>query len=146
MTEKNAASVERLLPTPSEWDIGFWEAARQHRLVVQYCTNCKTVRSLPRLMCPVCRSFSFDWLQASGKGRLYSWSTLYRAFHPAYADIPRTIAIVELEDHPCAHLVSTLHMPEGVTEEQLRIGQAVEVFFTDLTDEISLPEFRLTET
>jgi len=146
MTGVIAGNAARPLPTPFEWDRGFWEAARQHQLVVQYCTACKSVRSFPRLMCPACRSLEFDWLKASGNGRLYSWSTLYKSFHPGFVDLPRTIAIVELEDFPQVHLVSGLQLEQGMTESDLRTGQPVEVFFTDASESISLPEFRLVKS
>jgi uncharacterized OB-fold protein len=94
-------------------------------------------------MCPNCYSLDFGWLNVSGKGSIYSWSTLYRPFHPAFASLPRTTVIVELEDFPEAHLVSELRMHEGMTEADLRIGLPVEVVFVDANDEIALPEFRL---
>lgn len=142
-TSPETRAVPRPLPVPTEWDCGFWEAARDRRLVVQYCPQCERVHGLPQLMCPGCHGFDLQWRAASGKGTLYSWSTLYRAFHPAFADLPRTVAVVELDDYPQVHMVSTLHLPEGMTEHDLAIGQAVEVTFTPASADITLPEFRL---
>lgn len=129
------------LPTPFDWDRGFWEAAHEHRLVVQRCGDCKLVRNFPRIMCPSCRSLSFEWIEASGRGTIYSWSTLHKAFHPAFTDLPITILIVELDDHPQVHLVGQL--VGDVPETGPQIGQPVTVVYRDITDEITLPGFRL---
>lgn len=130
------------LPTPFDWDRGFWEAAKEHRLVVQRCGSCKEVRNFPRLMCPVCRSMEIEWVASRGRGRIYSWSTLYKPFHPAFTDLPMTIVVIELEDYPKVHLVGRLVSGDG-SEPDLAIDQSVEVIFNDVTDDISLPAFRL---
>lgn len=138
-----ATSAQRPLPTPFEWDQGFWDAAAEHRLVVQSCAKCNQVRNFPRLMCPHCRSMEFDWLPASGKGSIFSWSTLYKPFHPAFADLPITIAIVELADFPQVHLVAVLRLEADTTEADLRIGMPVEVVFDDVAPGVAVPQFRL---
>ncbi len=142
MSEVITTSAHRPVPTPFEWDQGFWDAAAQHQLVVQCCAQCKKVRNFPRLMCPHCRSMDFGWLQASGKGRVYSWSTLYKSFHPAFVDLPITIAIVELEDFPQVHLVGVLRMEDGMTEADLCIDMPLEVVFDDVAPGIAIAQFR----
>ncbi|WP_109793446.1 Zn-ribbon domain-containing OB-fold protein [Minwuia thermotolerans] len=132
------------LPTPFEWDQGFWDAAKAHKLVVQRCSDCKKVRHFPRLMCPDCRSMEFEWVETIGRGRIYAWSTLYKAFHPGFTDLPMTVLIVALDDYPQVHLVGRL-MNENVTEADLAVDKPVEVVFNDVTQEITLPEFRLVE-
>lgn len=136
-------SAARPLPTPFEWDEGFWSAAQQHRLVVQACSKCNAVRSFPRVMCPVCRCMESHWIDASGKAKLYSWSTLFRSFHPAFTRLPITVAVVELDDFPQVHLVTTLLQEEGKSEADLRIGLPVQVTFTEAAEGFILPQFRL---
>jgi uncharacterized OB-fold protein len=139
-----AGAAERPLPVPNEWDRGFWDAAKKQELVVQCCGRCKKVRSFPRLMCPSCRSLEFEWLRASGKGRLYSWNTLYQSFHPAFVEFPLTVGIIELEDYPDVHLVGGLQM-DGLTEDDLHIDQPVEVVFHKISKDVMLPEFRVVK-
>jgi uncharacterized OB-fold protein len=138
----------RPLPIPMDWDRGYWQAAAEPRLVVQACGSCGEVRSLPRLMCPTCGSFEFDWPQASGLGTIYSWTVLRRSFHPSFVAMPMFMAVVELDDHPMVHVVSNLVDHEGqlldpaTAAGQIVIGAPVEVAFQDL-GEITLPQFRL---
>lgn len=139
----------RPVPTPTDWDRGYWEAAAQESLVVQSCTACGLVRSFPRLLCPDCASFDFEWIAAKGTGTLYSWSVLRRSFHPGFVDLPLIVAIVELDDHPTVHLVTNLvDVPAKVIEDIaecerfLPLGAAVEVTFERLAD-VTLPQFRL---
>lgn len=95
-------------------------------------------------MCPSCRSLEFEWLRASGKGRLYSWNTLYQSFHPAFVEFPLTVGIIELEDYPDVHLVGGLQM-DGLTEDDLHIDQPVEVVFHKISKDVMLPEFRVVK-
>ena len=46
----------------------FWQAAAEHRLVVQRCTGCGHTRLPPAPVCPECRSAGSDWKQLSGGG------------------------------------------------------------------------------
>ena len=146
-----AASTNPLrpLPTPADWDRGYWEAAARGSLVVQTCAGCGLVRNFPRLLCPDCASFDFEWVPAKGTGTLYSWSVLRRSFHPGFVDLPLIIAIVELDDHPTVHLVTNLvDLADGVLDDPeecqrvLELDAPVEVTFERLAT-ITLPQFRL---
>lgn len=141
---KIAMSSKRPVPRPTDWDEGYWNAAKEHRLVVQCCSACARVRSLPRIMCPHCHAFEFHWVEASGHAKLYSWTTLWRTFHPAYSNHPMTVVLVELDDHPQVHLASQIDM-KGHAESDLRIDMPVSVIFTPIGDGVVLPEFRVRE-
>jgi uncharacterized protein len=137
-------SAERPVPQIFEWDRGYWDAAREGRLVVQACKPCHTVRSLPRPMCPSCGSFDYEWLESHGRGRIYSWTVLRRQFHRLFPDVPLVTCIIELDDFPAVHLVSNLL---GVTSEilaDIAIGKSVSVEF-EAAGPVVLPQFRLVE-
>ena len=131
------------LPTPFDWDAGYWRAASDGRLVVQCCASCRVVRNFPCLMCPHCGALEAEWLPASGRGRIYSWSTLHKAFHRAFSELPLTIAIVELDDFPAVHLVTHIDM-DGRSEEDLAIDLPVAVYFSRAANDVALPCFRVT--
>lgn len=126
-----------LRPRPAiNRDNEFWfEAAREHRLVVQRCGDCKTLRHPPGPQCPQCQSFDWDVVEASGRGTLYSWVVAHHPKHPAF-DYPLLVAVVELEEG--TRLITNL---TGVTADELEIGMPLAVDWLDADPELSLPLF-----
>lgn len=122
-------------------DNQFWfEAAKEHRLVVQRCASCGTLRHPPGPACPECNSFEWDTVEASGRGTVYSYVVAHHPKHPAF-DYPLLIAVVELEEG--TRLITNL---TGVTPEEVEIGMPVEVDWCDADPELTLPLFRPTQT
>ena len=113
----------------------FFEGARQHRLLIQRCVACGALRHPPRPSCPVCRSFDWDTLEASGRGTIFSFVVNHYPQVPAF-DYPLVVALVELEEG--TRLIANV---SGITPESAAIGMAVEVGFEDFDDELSLPVF-----
>jgi uncharacterized OB-fold protein len=136
----------RPLPTPSPLTTGFWEAAREHRLVVQRCDACGTLRHYPQPMCANCHSMDWTWTELSGRGTIYTFTVTHQVFHPAWAGhVPYVVATIELEEG--VRLVSDLPSEDV---DDVAIGRAVEVFFEDAPGDdgtaFTLPRFRLSRT
>jgi uncharacterized OB-fold protein len=126
-------------PEPTELTQGFWQAAREHRLVIQRCDDCGRLRHYPQHLCPDCNRARWSWATVSGRGVVHSYSVTHHAFNPAWAEhLPYVVATIELDEGP--RLVSDL--PPADTEE-VAIGQRVEVFFEEIDDHLTLPRFRL---
>ena len=84
---------------PSELSRPFWEAAAAGRLVLQRCTGCGKIRHYPRLLCDHCYSTAVEWVPASGRGTIHSWTVAHHAFHAAFAaEIPYTLVTVDLDE------------------------------------------------
>ncbi|UVE93809.1 Zn-ribbon domain-containing OB-fold protein [Dietzia sp. B32] len=132
----------RPLPAPTTLTAGFWDAAREERLVVQRCESCCTFRHYPRHRCPNCTGDAWQWTEVSGTGHIHSFTVTHQSFHPAWADrVPYVVATVELDEG--IRMVSDLDEPA----EAVTIGARVDVFFHHLVDEgITLPRFRLVGT
>jgi uncharacterized OB-fold protein/acyl dehydratase len=113
----------------------FFEGAKQHKLLIQRCTACGTLRHPPRPACAHCRSFDWDTLEASGRGTIYSFVVNHYPQVPAF-DYPLVVALVELEEG--TRLVANV---SGITPETAAIGMAVEAGFEDFDEELSLPVF-----
>lgn len=75
----------------------FWEATREHRLVLPRCSACATYIWYPRGFCPKCGSLDVDWVEVPGTGTVYSFS-IPRRGQGAYRDAaPYVLAYVELD-------------------------------------------------
>jgi uncharacterized OB-fold protein len=119
------------MPIPDPESAPYWEAAAEHRLVVQRCDACGHHYLYPRSACPRCWSTGNTWIDASGRGSVYSSTVIHRNDLPAFRDrVPYVVAIVELEEGP--RLMTNV---EGCEPEDVRCGMPVVVSFrTDADD------------
>lgn len=118
-------------------DNAFWfEGARQHRLLIQRCKQCGTLRHPPRPMCSECRSYEWDVVDASGRGTVYSFVVNHYPQVPAF-DYPLAVGLIELEEG--TRLVANVI---GIDPGEIRVGMPVEVEWVDHDPELSLPAFR----
>ena len=130
-----------LRPRPAiNRDNAFWnEAAREHRLIMQRCTSCATLRHPPGPCCPECNSFDWDTVEASGRARVHSFVVNHHPRHPAF-DFPLIVAVVDLEEG--TRLITNL---VDLTPEQVEIDMPVALRWLDADEELSLPVFGPTE-
>jgi uncharacterized OB-fold protein len=130
--------VPRPIPEITEELRPFFEAAREHRLVVQRCPDCGTLRFPPRPLCSQCLGRRAEWAGVSGRGTIYSFNVMHQVYHPGFAaELPYSVVLVELEEG-CRILSNVVNCPVA----ELRIGLPVEVSFERLSDEVTLPKFR----
>ncbi len=125
------------LPQPTELSKPYWEACREGRLTVQRCKRCDGYVFIPQPCCGTCLSEDLEWVESSGKGTLYSFTTVYRPQQPTF-EVPYTVIVVELEEG--YYMLSNLI---GVEPDEIKIGTPLEVFFEERSEEISLPFFRV---
>ncbi|MCD6568003.1 MAG: Zn-ribbon domain-containing OB-fold protein [Dehalococcoidia bacterium] len=131
-------TYEKPLPQPNEDTRPFWDSCKEHRLRFQKCRICGHVRWPPSIVCPVCYAHDFDWLIASGKGKIYTFTIYHQVQHKAFKnDIPYVTAIVELKEGP--HLLTNI---VECVPAQVMCDMPVEVVWEDITEEFSLPKFK----
>jgi uncharacterized OB-fold protein len=132
------SSYTKPLPVPSKWSQPFWDGTKQHKLLLKRCSKCGTIDHPPYLYCTECLAEEHEWIETSGRGKIYAFTTvMLGAPLPFTDDIPYTIAMVDLAEGP--------RMLTNIVEakpEELSIGMEVEVVFDNVTEEISLPRFR----
>ena len=109
----------------------YWESAKNGKLLVKTCKACGKLHYYPRTICPHCLSSDTDWVEASGKGTIYTYSVMRRT------EIPYVIAYVTLEEG-----VTMLSNIVECDVDGVAVGQAVEVVFRDTEGGHSLPVFR----
>lgn len=126
------------LPRPTELSRPFWEGTRRHQLLLQRCLRCGAYRFTPQVLCRECHGEDYEWAATSGRGTLYSFTTIWQPQTPAFQeDVPYVLAIVQLQEGPL--MLTNL---VGCAGEALRIDLPVVVQFEDVTDEITLYKFR----
>src|SRR2546422_5475776 len=74
------AAPERKIPAPeaNPETKPFWDAAAEGRLLLKKCVTCGQVHFYPRAICPFCGSDKTEWVTASGRGTVYSYSVMRR--------------------------------------------------------------------
>lgn len=138
MTDASEA-YPKPLPTPSIDSQPFWDGLKEGRIMLQRCADCGTVRHYPRPMCGVCHSMEVDWIEASGRGTVYSWTIAHHPFHAGFrGETPYILVTVELEEG--VRMQSQLLDAEPA---DLRIGLPVEAVFAPATEDWTLPYFRI---
>jgi hypothetical protein len=138
----------------TEWK-GYFAAAHEHRLVMKACGNCHRLRYPPGAACPWCTSLEWSWQDVSGKGTIHSYEIVMQAIQAGFRDwAPYPVVLVELDEQRgqptvdeglrlISNLVGEDFKPEK--EENVGIGKRVEVAFLDVSSELSLPLFKLSQ-
>ena len=127
------AAPERKIPAPeaNPETKPFWDAAAEGRLLIKKCVTCGQVHFYPRAICPFCGSDKTEWVTASGRGTVYSYSVMRRV------PIPYALAYVTLEEG----VTMMTNIVDGDLDA-IRIGQRVTVAFKPSEGGPPVPMFR----
>ncbi len=126
------------LPVITQDSRPFWEGCQQGKLLLQYCDACQRYQFYPRLFCMQCGSGSLRWVEASGRGVIYSYTIIHQNKSPEFVgDTPYNVAIIQLEEGP--RLLSNI---VNSSLADLRVDLPVTVVFDAVSDTITLPRFR----
>ncbi len=116
----------------------YWESCRRGQLLIQKCDRCQEYQFYPRGICANCWSESVKWVQASGRGAVWTYTVTYQNRTPGFdQDVPYALALVELEEG--------VKMFTNIVEcnpREVYIGMPVEVTFVRATDRVTVPYFR----
>jgi uncharacterized OB-fold protein len=126
-------------PLANAATLPFWQAAAEHRLVVQRCTACGHTRLPPGPVCSECRSADADWKELSGRGEIYTYTVVHRPI-AAGQQLPFVIAVIALEDSGGVRMISNV---VDARPEEIGIGSRVELVWEDMSAELAIPRFRL---
>lgn len=125
-------------PVGETFEEPFWEAVKQRKLVFQRCKECGAWSHPPRVLCHECGNRDMEWVESSGKGRIYSWVVFEKEVHPAYK-VPYEVVLVEMEKEEGVRIISNM---EGTEPHEVQIGMPVELVWHEVTDEWTLPFFK----
>lgn len=129
-------------PLVNDWARPYWEAARENKFVIQQCKDCQGYIFYPRMGCPHCFSDNVDWVEASGKGTVYSYTVVENNPPSAFVnDVPFVIALVRLDEG-----VQMLTNIVDCDPYSVTCDMPVEITFEKLDDEFTLPQFKPAKT
>ncbi len=125
------------VPQPTEVSTPYWGALSEGVLSIQKCAGCGAFRHYPRELCDCCYSTEVEWVTASGRGTIHSWTVAHHAFHAGFADeLPYTVVIVDLEEG-----VRAMGRLRNVPAREIRIGLPVQFVSEEREDGVTLPAF-----
>ncbi len=108
-----------------------WRVRKQrYSLTGEICHHCGSKVFPPRDVCPECAKPAYDPLQLSGRGEVYSFTTVYEPPADFRDQAPYSIALIKLEDGPMLTAQLT-----DVEPEEVRIGMPVEMVTRKLTQD-----------
>jgi uncharacterized OB-fold protein len=120
-------------PLPDvEWEPlrPFWAGAARRELVLARCTGCARFVWYPDGPCRHCGGRVREWTRVSGRGRLFSWSIVHRAFIPQLASlVPFVTGLVAIDEDPAVRLTTLV---VDCPHDRLRIDMPVAVTFRPL--------------
>ena len=125
-------------PMANKESLPFWQAAAEHKLVVQRCNQCEHMQLPPSPICSECRSDDTHFHEVSGRGEVYTYTTVHR---PIAMDqkVPFVVAVITLEGAGGVRMISNI---VEIEPEELEIGMPVTVAWEDMSDEMAIPRFR----
>ena len=134
--------AEKSLPKVNGIDRRFWQGTAEGKLLLQKCRKCDQRQFFPRPVCTRCFSTDLDWIPASGRGRVHSFTWVRVPRNAAFKDeVPICYADIILEEG--------VLMQSRVLEKEMarvRIETEVSVTFQDTDNpEIKLPVFEVAD-
>ncbi|MDZ4827948.1 MAG: OB-fold domain-containing protein [Actinomycetota bacterium] len=84
----------------------YFAGAARGELVVPQCDGCHRYVWYPEEVCPGCGGV-LTWTPVSGRGTLFTWVVVRRAFLPAFEDkVPFVSALIALAEDPAVRIVA----------------------------------------
>lgn len=132
------------LPTPQSdaMNLGFWDAARAGRFVMAKCSDCGNLMAAPVSNCRICLGTDISWVQASGRGTVFTFIEYYRSWIPEFeGSLPYVVAVVTLEEGPRM----VLGMVTGANGEDtsdtgvVQVGDPIEIVYQERADGFRVP-------
>ncbi|MFE7237767.1 bifunctional MaoC family dehydratase N-terminal/OB-fold nucleic acid binding domain-containing protein [Streptomyces sp. NPDC057580] len=131
-------------PVINRDNAGFWQGVAEHRLLIQRCRECETLRFPWLPGCNACGCQEWDTVEASGEGTVFSHVVMHHPPFPAFSASdeagPYAVALIELAEG--VRMVSNV---VGVPCDKVRTGMSVKLEFLRTGPELELPVFRGSE-
>ncbi len=132
--------LKKSLPKINKVDEAYWKGAAAGKLLLQKCKTCGKLQFFPRVVCVDCFSSDIDWVQASGTGKVHSFTWVRVPRNPAFKDeVPICYVNIILDE---GVIMESRVVGDG--KEKVKMGDRVKVVFQQTHDpNIKLPCFEL---
>ncbi len=124
------------LPVPNLVSQPYWDGCNRGELLFQRCAACAGITHTPAMVCAHCASRALQWERSTGRGTIYSWSTVWRPQTPEFV-VPYAPIIVDVEEG--WQMLSNLI---GCEHDAVAVDLPVRVEFCRVSDDMNLPYFR----
>ena len=84
---------------------------------------------------------NLEWMEASGRGRIYSYAVQLRAFGGWGKEAPFVNAYIDLDEGD--RMVTVLRGVDPNKPEDIKIGSRVQVEFEEANEDIHIPFFKV---
>jgi uncharacterized OB-fold protein len=112
----------RPAPDPTNFSQPFWDAAKEKKLVLQYCLDSGKYQFYPRPVSQVTGKRNLEWREVSGKGEVFSY-TVTRRPPPVFKGAePYVLGSIELDEG-----VRMMSPIVGCAPEDVKVGMRVRV-------------------
>jgi uncharacterized protein len=120
-----------------ELDPEYLAGAAEGKLRIQRCAKCDRCRFPASPLCPACLRWEAEWVDASGRGELWSWIRMHKPYFASLdREVPYNVAMVRLAEGPM--MISAI---DG-DDSRLACGTPLSVVFRS-TGGVPLPWFRV---
>lgn len=103
---------------------------QRYRLQGSKCNSCGDLQFPPRIVCSKCKHREFKPFSFSGKGSVYSYSTVFQAAAQFEDHVPYIVALIDLEEGPRITAQLT-----DVASDEVEIGMPVEMVIRKISEE-----------
>ena len=128
----------RPAPEPTSFTRPFWDAARERRLLLQYCTVARKFQHYPRPVSIYTGRKTIEWREVMGTGHVYAFTVTQRAPPAFRGREPYTVATIELDER--VRLMSNVVACEP---SAVRIGARVRLAWSPTAGGFNFPVFEL---
>ena len=106
------------------------EIPQRYRLEAAKCKSCSYISFPPRLVCPKCKSRSFDTIRLSDEGKILTYTIIRVSSDIFSQQTPYGVAIIETTEG-----AKLMAMIADTKIEDIAIGKKVKLVFRKIQDE-----------
>ena len=125
--------VARAVPRSFRFSRPFWEATREHKLLLQYCPATGRYQFYPRPVSLFTGRTDIEWREVSGRGEVFAYTVAHVARPPFAGHTPFLIATVTLDEG-----VNIVGDVINCSMEEIAVGMRVRPAWAPLPDGTNL--------